>query len=146
MRNPCTHHIFRSQRFGTIGYFLLGGHALGLSWRSTPLGDLRWSLAPGEALRGRIGGDLQLTRPDGSASTHVSVTFGGVLRLTDTKAALPVELLSSLPIGLPRNWRGRLSARKRASHFEFLSDAEVARMEEALCSAHPGLLAEQNAM
>ena len=86
------------------------GHAQGLSWRSTPLGDLRWSLAPGQVLRGRIGGDLQLTRPDGSASTHVSVTFGGVLRLTDTKAALPVELLSSLPIGLPRNWRGRLSA------------------------------------
>ena len=86
------------------------GHALGLSWRSTPLGDLRWSLAPGELLRGRVGGDLQLTRPDGSASTHVSVTFGGELRLTGTQAALPVELLSSLPIGMPRNWRGRLSA------------------------------------
>lgn len=86
------------------------GHAQGLAWRSSPLGDLRWSLAPGELLRGRIGGDLELTRPDGSASSHVSVTFGGVLRLTDTKAALPVELLSSLPIGLPRNWRGRLSA------------------------------------
>jgi hypothetical protein len=27
---------------------------------------------------------------------------------------------------------GRLSARKRASHFEFLSDAEVARMEDAI--------------
>jgi hypothetical protein len=85
------------------------GHALGLSWRSTPLGDLRWTLAPGELLRGRLGGDLQLTRPDGSASTHASVTFGGELRLTGTKAALPVELLSSLPIGMPRNWRGRLS-------------------------------------
>ena len=85
------------------------GHALGLSWRSTPLGDLRWSLAPGELLRGRVGGDLQLTRPDGSASTHVSVTFGGELRFSGTKAALPVELLSSLPIGMPRNWRGRLS-------------------------------------
>ena len=31
---------------------------------------------------------------------------------------------------------GRLSARKHASHFEFLSDAEVARMEEALRSAY----------
>ena len=30
---------------------------------------------------------------------------------------------------------GRLSARKRASHFEQLSDEEVARMEEAVCSA-----------
>ena len=86
------------------------GHAQGLSWRSTPLGDVRWSLAPGELLRGRVGADLLLARPDGSASAHVSVSFGGDLRLTGTKAALPVELLSSLPIGLPRNWRGRLSA------------------------------------
>lgn len=31
---------------------------------------------------------------------------------------------------------GRLSARKRASHFEFLSDEEVTRMEEALRSAY----------
>jgi len=87
------------------------GNARGLAWRSTPLGDLRWSFAPGELLRGRIGGDLQLTRPDGTASTHASVTLGGELRLTGTTADLPVELLSALPIGMPRNWRGRLSAR-----------------------------------
>ncbi len=31
---------------------------------------------------------------------------------------------------------GRLSARKRAGHFEFLSDEEVARMEEAIQSAY----------
>jgi hypothetical protein len=31
---------------------------------------------------------------------------------------------------------GRLSTRKRASHFEFLSDGEIARMEEAIQSAH----------
>jgi hypothetical protein len=35
---------------------------------------------------------------------------------------------------------GRLSARKRASHFEFLSDAEVTRMEEAIRSAYAGLV------
>jgi general secretion pathway protein N len=86
------------------------GHARGLSWRSTPLGDLGWSLAPGELLRGRVAADLQLVRPDGSASTHVAVALGGELRLSGTKATLPVELLSSLPIGLPRNWHGRLSA------------------------------------
>ncbi len=102
------------QRRGLESVALTGtvwsGHARGLSWRSTPLGDLRWSLAPGELLRGRVGADLQLARPDGSASTRVSVSPGGELRLTGTQAALPVELLSSLPIGLPRNWRGRLSA------------------------------------
>ena len=31
---------------------------------------------------------------------------------------------------------GRLSARKRASHFEFLSDEEVTRMEKAIRSAY----------
>ncbi len=31
---------------------------------------------------------------------------------------------------------GRLSARKRVSHFDFLSDKEVARMEQAVLSAH----------
>lgn len=33
---------------------------------------------------------------------------------------------------------GRLSTRKRASHFEFLSDAEVTRLEEAIRSAYGG--------
>ncbi len=31
---------------------------------------------------------------------------------------------------------GRLSARKRTSHFEFLSDEEVARMEKSIRSAY----------
>ena len=31
---------------------------------------------------------------------------------------------------------GRLSARKRASHFEFLSDVEVTRIEKAIQSAY----------
>jgi hypothetical protein len=31
---------------------------------------------------------------------------------------------------------GRLSARKRATHFDFLSDMEIARMEEAVRSAY----------
>jgi len=37
------------------------------------------------------------------------VSFAGDVHLTGTTASLPVELLSSLPIGMPRNWRGRLS-------------------------------------
>jgi hypothetical protein len=32
---------------------------------------------------------------------------------------------------------GRLSARKRAAHFESLSDTEVTRMEEAIRSSFP---------
>lgn len=85
------------------------GYARGLAWRSVPLGDVRWSFAPLDLLRGRIGGTLQLTRPDGEASTRFSVTFSGDVHLTGSSASLPVELLSSLPVGMPKNWRGRLS-------------------------------------
>jgi general secretion pathway protein N len=85
------------------------GRAQALAWRSAPLGDLAWSIAPLEVLRGRVGGELQLTRPDGRLSTHASLSLGGTLRLADTTADLPVELLAALPVGMPRNWRGRLS-------------------------------------
>jgi len=85
------------------------GYARGLAWRSVPLGDVRWSFAPLDLLSGRVGGNLQLTRPDGAASTNFSVSFNGDVHLTGATASLPVELLSSLPIGMPRNWRGRLS-------------------------------------
>ncbi len=43
------------------------GHARGLTWRAAPLGDLRWSLAPPELLRGRVAANLHLTRPDGES-------------------------------------------------------------------------------
>lgn len=105
----------RMTRLGLDSAALTGtvwsGHARGLSWRAVPLGDVRWSFAPLELLRGRIRGDLELTRPDGSAKTRFSLTFGGHLSLTNTTADLPVEMLSALPIGMPRNWRGRLSGR-----------------------------------
>jgi general secretion pathway protein N len=87
------------------------GHARALAWRSVPLGDVSWSLAPLELLRGRLGGTVQLARPDGAATARVGLGFGGELRLAEVTADLPVELLSALPIGMPRNWRGRLSAR-----------------------------------
>lgn len=103
----------RLERVGLDAFALTGsvwnGHAQSLAWRTTPLGDLRWSLAPLELLHGRIGGELRLTRPDGSLVTRFSVSVGGELRLTDTQVTLPVEVLAALPIGMPRNWRGRLS-------------------------------------
>ena len=85
------------------------GFARGLTWRSAPLGDLRWSLAPSQLLRGRVAADLRLTRPDGDLTTRASVSLNGTLRLTDARVNLPVELLSTLPLGVPRNWRGRLA-------------------------------------
>jgi len=85
------------------------GHARSLSWRAAPLGDLRWSFAPSELLKGRIGGTLEFSRPNGSATTRASLGLDGELRLSGTQASLPVEMLSELPIGTPPRWRGRLS-------------------------------------
>jgi general secretion pathway protein N len=103
------------QRAGLEAAALTGsiwnGQATGLTWRSAPLGDLQWSIAPLEVLRGRVGGAVRLTRPDGSVTTRASISFGGELRLTDAQADLPVEALSALPLGIPRKWRGRLSGR-----------------------------------
>lgn len=102
-------------RLGLTAVALTGsvwnGHAQALTWRAAPLGDLRWSLAPLELLRGRVGGELHLTRPDGSVSTRASVSLRGDLRLADTQAGLPIEALAALPLGMPRDWRGRLSGR-----------------------------------
>jgi len=96
---------------GALWGSVWNGRAQGLSWRSAPLGDLDWSISPGSLLRGRIGGEITLGRPDGSLRAGYSVSLGGTLRLEDVQADLPVEMLSTLPIGMPRNWRGRLSGR-----------------------------------
>lgn len=87
------------------------GRASGLTWRSASLGDLSWSIAPLELLRGRLGGEVLVSRVDGSVSARVSLSTAGVLRLTDAQFGLPIEALSALPVGMPRNWRGEVSGR-----------------------------------
>jgi len=86
------------------------GRADGLAWRGAPLGDATWRVTPGQLLRGRIAGDVNVARVDGSVASHVSSTFAGKLRFTATRIELPVEVLAALPIGVPKGWRGRLSA------------------------------------
>lgn len=103
----------RLSRMGVDAASLSGsvwaGTARGLSWQSTPVGDLRWSITPWSLLLGRVSGDLDLARLDGSARARFSVTFTREIRLTDVQADLPVALLSALPLGVPRGWQGRLS-------------------------------------
>ena len=86
------------------------GRADGLKWRGVELGDVQWRVSTAPLLRGRIAGDVHLSRPDGSASSHVAATLGGALRFEATQIDLPVELLSALPIGVPKGWRGRVVA------------------------------------
>lgn len=85
------------------------GHAQALSWRTAPLGDLSWSVSPLSLLRGRVAGDLELVRADGRVRSAFSASLGGQLRLERVTADLPIEALATLPIGLPRGWRGRIS-------------------------------------
>lgn len=106
-----------SSRFGRAGVEAVAwsgsvwsGSASGLAWRGTALGDLRWSIAPFELLRGRVAADLELDRPDGQARGRVSATFGGKRRLEDGLADLPLEALAALPLGLPKGWGGRVRA------------------------------------
>lgn len=87
------------------------GRAQGLTWRSAPLGDLQWTVSPWMLLLGRVAGDIALSLPDGSLRASYILSPGGTLRLEGARADLPVEMLSSLPVGMPRNWRGRLSGR-----------------------------------
>jgi general secretion pathway protein N len=87
------------------------GRAQGLAWRGAPVGDLRWTLRPWSLLTGRAAGALDLTRPDGTLSTGFGASFGGEIRLTNLQGSLDVAALSTLPLGMPRGWRGRLSGR-----------------------------------
>ena len=84
------------------------GQAQSLAWRTGVLGDLSWSFAPLDLLRGRLGVNLTLTRADGRVVTHAGLSPGGVVSLADTQVNLPVAALAALPIGLPANWQGRV--------------------------------------
>lgn len=111
---PATILARQLPRFGLEAAALSGsvwkGHARALAWRSAPLGDLRWRISPLPLLRGRVAGELDLVRPDGRFHSDFSASLGGRLQLEDATAELPVEALAALPIGMPRGWRGRLSA------------------------------------
>jgi general secretion pathway protein N len=85
------------------------GHAQALAWRTAPLGDVRWSISPLSLLRGEVAGDLELVRADGRVRSAFSASLGGRLRLEGMTADLPVEALATLPVGLPRGWRGRIA-------------------------------------
>jgi len=104
----------RLARFGVAAVEYSGsvwsGAATGLSWRGATLGDLRWRIAPGALLRGRLGAHVVLARPDGSVESDVVASLGGEVRLQAVRLDLPVEAVSVLPVGLPKGWRGRARA------------------------------------
>jgi hypothetical protein len=83
-----------------------------VAWRGAPLGNVEWAITPAALLRGRVAGKLQLLRQDGNLATNFSTSFSGKdLQLTGATVALPVEALSTLPLGMPKGWQGRVSGR-----------------------------------
>jgi len=87
------------------------GAATGLAWRGAPVGDLEWHLAPAALLRGRLAGHAQLVRDDGRLDTDFSAAFNGNVQLSGTTFDFPLATLGSLPIGVPKGWRGRASGK-----------------------------------
>jgi general secretion pathway protein N len=119
---PATLFAGYLQRHGVTALAYSGsvwsGAAAGLGWRGAALGDLRWKLAPLALLRGRLAADVQLTRPDGSLTGRLAATMGGAVNLANVHLDLPVEALNTLPVGLPKGWRGRVQADLVSLHLE----------------------------
>jgi general secretion pathway protein N len=86
------------------------GAASGLAWRGATLGQLRWTFTPLSLLRGRLGAHVLLERPDGRVEGDVTTGLSGQVMLSNARVDLPVEAFGSLPVGLPKGWRGRLQA------------------------------------
>ncbi len=104
----------RAERYGVVAVDYTGsvwsGAATGMAWHGATLGDLRWRLAPLALLRGRLGAHVELTRRDGSVVTDLTVAPGGEIALQSLRLDLPVEAVSTLPLGLPQGWRGHARA------------------------------------
>ncbi|HVN41137.1 MAG TPA: type II secretion system protein N [Steroidobacteraceae bacterium] len=83
------------------------GSATGVSWHAQPIGDVQWHIRPAELLHRRVAGHVHLTRTDGELDTDFAVTFSGEVQFDAATFSAPIELLTSLPIGLPAGWRGR---------------------------------------
>jgi general secretion pathway protein N len=91
---------------------LWAGRATAMRFRGVPVGDVQWTLTPLPLLRGRAAGHARIARPDGSIEADYDTT----LRATDVAVrnatvSLPIATLTSLPLGIPRGWQGRVSGR-----------------------------------
>jgi hypothetical protein len=99
------HGVQASAFYGSVW----SGEAHGLTSKGAYLGDLKWSISPLELIRARLAGHLVLTRSDGSVETDFDARLSGDLRLHSARLRLPLAAFDSLPLGLPRGWKGQLT-------------------------------------
>jgi hypothetical protein len=86
------------------------GTAQALAWRGATLGDVTWRLSPWPLLRGRAAGHVRLVRTDGVVDADFAAALNGSLvQLANANVSLPVEAFSTLPLGMPKGWRGLVS-------------------------------------
>jgi hypothetical protein len=84
------------------------GQCAGLVVEGQPVGDVRWSLAPGRLLAGRIAGDVILTKGSLDVRGYVEATPAGNGSARNIRAVLPLD-----PAVLPQappNLRGSVRA------------------------------------
>lgn len=96
---------------GSFSGSIWNGSASALTWRSAPIGNLEWHLAPMALLRGRLAGHARLARDDGKLETDFSASFGGDALLSSTTFDFPLAALAALPVGVPKGWLGRASGK-----------------------------------
>ena len=88
------------------------GRATGMTWRGTLVGDVQWTLTALPLLRGHASGHTRIVRPDGTLQADYDTNFRGTDALVrNATLSLPIETLTTLPLGIPRGWRGRVSGR-----------------------------------
>jgi hypothetical protein len=92
------------------------GRATALTWRGTRVGDVQWTLTALPLLRGHAAGHARIVRPDGTLQADYETNFRATdLLLRNATVALPIETLTTRPLGIPRGWTGRASG-----HFDEL--------------------------
>lgn len=94
---------------GGVSGTIWNGRAQVLQVRGANVGSVEWRLHFLPLLTAHAQADVKVTRPDGFATTKVSIAPGGTLDLQALTASLP---LSALPPNVaPGGWTGTLNAR-----------------------------------
>ncbi|HEY0684880.1 MAG TPA: type II secretion system protein N [Steroidobacter sp.] len=94
---------------GGVSGTIWNGRAQVLQIQGVNIGGVEWDLHALALLTGRLSADVKVTRIDGFATTQVSATPAGTIRLKDLTASLPLSALP--PNVIPGGWAGTLNGK-----------------------------------
>jgi general secretion pathway protein N len=104
-----THGIMANGVSGTVW----NGRAASIQLRGQAVGATQWRIQAAKLLMGQLTVELKTKREDGFMEGTVTAHLGGRIRLTDTRMALPIPVLSSLAGmhgGMLSGWQGNIHA------------------------------------